>query len=574
MLIVLSVLFAFNFLNAEKVVRKQFLPLCENIPVKSFMLRDPGPCMSENATKTIYPIDVYKPIDDTINVKATACRIKMEIHKCSCSILFAKNCILAKVIYKPVDIETCKRAEQNRVTEQGILYPEDDRTLSTRNILKPIFNWWRTNTIKNENFVLAYISIKKDLLTEQFNHVTLGNLQCDSVKKTCSSDNWSIYYDEINVKSCHNIPKKTNTSLILHTTANGIIYQVKGTNLISTVLTKCEDRAIKCISKKKGEKLLCTLSNYVLKVKENANVSLTNASAFMNTSAKYKQIYAAITTVANANLLNIQLLQRVFENALCENARASLISLMGSQKLNPSETLSFLLNEKVNAVYSSGVLKMLKCSMVEAYLQPTLKHNGRISDRPLFKVYVGLGAITASLRQGRFLTRRITNTVFTTTKKSFEFGENVLLFENETLINELPSIHRITIKNLKLNEKLLSVDEEEMATDFERIANSEEDNTRQQLKNLIYLTKKRYEANGIDIEPYLVEGQKFDSSFFTDIFKSVSNGIWGKTENVLDILTKAYTIGITLILLIVMIQTIRECISKACRNERMVQPET
>ena len=134
MLIVLSVLFAFNFLNAEKVVRKQFLPLCENIPVKSFMLRDPGPCMSENATKTIYPIDVYKPIDDTINVKATACRIKMEIYKCSCSILFAKNCILAKVIYKPVDIETCKRAEQNRVTEQGILYPEDDRTLSTRNI--------------------------------------------------------------------------------------------------------------------------------------------------------------------------------------------------------------------------------------------------------------------------------------------------------------------------------------------------------------------------------------------------------------------------------------------------------
>ena len=294
----------------------------------------------------------------------------------------------------------------------------------------------------------------------------------------------------------------------------------------------------------------------------------------MNTSAKYKQIYAAITTVANANLLNIQLLQRVFENALCENARASLISLMGSQKLNPSETLSFLLNEKVNAVYSSGVLKMLKCSMVEAYLQPTLKHNGRISDRPLFKVYVGLGAITASLRQGRFLTRRITNTVFTTTKKSFEFGENVLLFENETLINELPSIHRITIKNLKLNEKLLSVNEEEMATDFERIANSEEDNTRQQLKNLIYLTKKRYEASGIDIEPYLVENQEFDSSFITDLFKSVSNGIWGKTESVLDIMTKAYTIGITLILLIVMIQTIRECISKACRNERMVQPET
>ena len=182
-------------------------------------------------------------------------------------------------------------------------FPEDDRKLSTRNILKPVFNWWYTNTIKNENFVLAYLSIKKDLLTNKFSHVTLGNLQCDSKEKICSSDNWSIFYEEEKVKTCHNIPKKSNASLILHTTANGVIYQVKGTNLISTVLTKCEEKATKCISKKEGEKFLCALSGHVLKVKENANVSLTKASGFMNTSAKFNQIYAAITTVANANLL-------------------------------------------------------------------------------------------------------------------------------------------------------------------------------------------------------------------------------------------------------------------------------
>ena len=574
MLTVLTALFALNFVEADEVIRKHVLPLCENVPVKSYMLRDPGPCKSENSTRTIFPIDVYKPMDNTIDIKATACRIKIEVHKCKLSFFFAESCILSNVIYKPVDTDSCKRAHRNRYTQQGILFPEDVHKLSTRNILKPVFNWWYTNTIKNENFVLAYLSIKKDLFTNKFSHVTLGDLQCDSKENICSSDNWSIFYEEEKVKTCHNIPKKSNASLILHTTANGVIYQVKGTNLISTVLAKCEEKATKCISKKEGEKFLCTLSGHVLKVKENANVSLTKASGFMNTSAKFKQIYAAITTVANANLLNIQLLQRVFENALCENARASLISLMGSQQLNPSKTLSFLLNDNVNAVYSAGILKKLKCTIMEAYLQPTLKHKGRISDRPLFKVYVGLETITASLRQGRFLSKRITNTVFTTNKKSYEFGENVLFFENETLVDEQPSIHRITIKDLNLNEKLFSLDEAEMADDFERIANSEEENTKQQLNNLIYLTKKTYEANGIDIEPYLVEGRKFDSSFITDIFKSISSGIWGKTENILDILTKAYTIGITLLLLIVIIQTVRECVSKACRKERMVQPET
>ena len=50
----------------------------------------------------------------------------------------------------------------------------------------------------------------------------------------------------------------------------------------------------------------------------------------MNASATFKQIYAAITTVANGGLLNMRLMKCLFENA-----RASIIALMRSQRLNP-----------------------------------------------------------------------------------------------------------------------------------------------------------------------------------------------------------------------------------------------
>ena len=391
-----------HIIKADEVIRKQFLPLCENIPVKAYKLTDPGPCKSSNSTQEIFPVDVYKPISDTKTLKAIACRVKIEYHQCTYYVFFSQSCVLKKVEYRPVDADTCKRAERNRVTKQGILFPKDDKTLSSRNILKPKFSYPFTTVNKCENFILAYITVNKEISSKTFSHITLGNLECKSEEKVCSADNWIIVYEEKIENTCKDPPKIKNTSLVLHTTANGVIYEIKRTNLISTILSKCEDKVTRCIPTKEGEKLLCFLSGHVIKINESANVSSTEG-LMMNTSTKYKQLYAALAAVANVNLLNTQLLQRVFENALCKNARTSLISIMGSQKLNPSKTLSFLLEREVNAVYSAGLLRELKCEMVEAYLQPSLNYKGRISDRPLFQAYVGLGTVMTSLRQGRFL---------------------------------------------------------------------------------------------------------------------------------------------------------------------------
>ena len=54
--------------------------------------------------------------------------------------------------YRPVDADTCKRAERNRVTRQGILFPKDNKTLLSRNILKPVFSYPWTTVNKCENF--------------------------------------------------------------------------------------------------------------------------------------------------------------------------------------------------------------------------------------------------------------------------------------------------------------------------------------------------------------------------------------------------------------------------------------
>ena len=141
----------------------------------------------------------------------------------------------------------------------------------------------------------------------------------------------------------------------------------------------------------------------------------------MNASTKFKQLYAALATVANINLLQTQLLQRAFENALCKNARTSLVRLIRCQKLNLSKSLSLLLEREVYAVYSAGLLRELKCDMVEAYLQPSLNYKGRISYRPLFQAFVGLGTVMTSLRQGRFLSKHISNTVFTEKKNTLNY---------------------------------------------------------------------------------------------------------------------------------------------------------
>ena len=171
------------------------------------------------------------------------------------------------------------------------------------------------------------------------------------------------------------------------------------------------------------------------------------------------------------------------------------MALMASQRNNLSEVLSLLLEREVQAVYTAGTLRELRCSMVDAVLQPTLKYKGHVSNRPLFVAYGGTEAVLTFLRQGRYLSTRITSEITSSKRKAFAYNDSVLIYENDTVVEKKPALRKITLKNLDLKEKLFKLDEENMSEDFEQVASSEEDITVQQLKNLITLTKTSTKTN-------------------------------------------------------------------------------
>ena len=193
------------------------------------------------------------------------------------------------------------------------------------------------------------------------------------------------------------------------------------------------------------------------------------------------------------------------------------MALMASQRNNLSEVLSLLLEREVQAVYTAGALRELRCSILDALLQPTLKYKGHVSNRPLFIVYVGTGAVLTSLRQGRYLSTRITSAITPTKRKAFAFNNLLLIYVNDTVVEKKPALRKITLKILDLKEKLFQLDKENMSEDFEQVASSEEDITVQQLKNLITLTKKEYKSKGVNLYRWLSQSHTVDSNLFSEM---------------------------------------------------------
>ena len=178
-----------------------------------------------------------------------------------------------------------------------------------------------------------------------------------------------------------------------------------------------------------------TLSGHLLIIPEDTEVSISDKSQ-IEALASLRFISNAISTASNGGLLNVRLLENFVQKSTCEAARANVVALMGSQRNNPPEFLSLLLEREVQAVYTAGALRELRCSVVDAILQPTLKYKGHVSNRPLFIAYVGTGAVLTSLRQGRYLSTRITSAVTSTKRKAFAFNDSVLIYENDTIVEK------------------------------------------------------------------------------------------------------------------------------------------
>ena len=543
----------------SEVTRKYTLPYCTNESVQSFKLIDPGKCDNQgNTTKQITPIKVYKPFNRVITLIGTACRRQTKTYNCILFFFGSKSCTLLKTEYHLMERKECELAYERHYTSAGRLLPDGDKTMRTRNILKPSYYWPTGKLIKVINFEMAAITITKNIVTEEFHHISMGSLSCKRKFKTCVAGHWRINYVDSQEKSCETIAKVENTTLIVHKTRRGFLFEVKQTNLIASILTKCQPDAIACLKPKDKTQFLCTLSGHVIEIPEESHVETMDTTQ-VEIPASLRSIQAAISTVAHGEYLNNRMLRQYLRTVTCETARANVVALMGSQKINPSEVLSLLLEKNVQATYTAGTLRQLRCSNVQAVLQPTLEYKGHISNRPLFMAYVGTEAILTSLRQGRFLSARISSTITLTKRKTFNFNGSVLIFENNTLVDRQPALKKITIKNLEIEEEnFFDIQEEDLNEDFQNMAGSEEDITQQQLKNLLLLTKQEYEDEGVNIEELLMETHNMDKNLVKKMLKMIKNTFWRKIQKFLQVVSYVYATLITFLLLGILIQSLRE----------------
>ena len=364
------------------------LPMCTTEVVRNYKIDIPGRCLSKNNVTHIHNVTVYKPYDVIIEVPAIACRRESIVNECTHYFFGSKVCTEVKRIFSVVDADTCKSAMKNRFTTEGSLIPTNDKTFATNNNLKPRFRWLTTQNVITNNFRLANLKISKNIVTSSFSHLTMGKLNCAGT--ACTAGSWRVILLSNKTLSCDTIPSLKNKTLIIHSVSNGHLFEIKGSNIIANKLISCDKTTTQCITHESSKRSLCTVSGHVLIVQKNSNIT-TSISENTKLATTAKKLGAAVSGVAHGSLLNANLLKNFFEMALCENARSILIALKGSQKLNPSEVLSLLLERDVQAVYSAGTLRQLRCSMVEAYLQPTLLIKDRESDRPLFRAYTGFG---------------------------------------------------------------------------------------------------------------------------------------------------------------------------------------
>ena len=181
-----------------------------------------------------------------------------------------------------------------------------------------------------------------------------------------------------------------------------------------------------------------------------------------------------------------------------------------------------------------------------------------MSDRPLFVAYTGTEAKLTSLRQGRFLTEKISSTVTPTKRKTFSFNNSLIIYKNNTLIDQIPALKKITIKNVELEEKSFDILEENLNEDLQEVSWSEEDVTQQQLKNLLLITKEEYISDGINIEELLAETHTMDYNNVRAMLEKIKYSIWKKIKNILGLLGHIYTIIATILIVVVIIQTLRE----------------
>ena len=396
-------------------LRFENLPLClpESV-INYYLVDEPPKCenLSEKKT-TSFLADIIPPAPTLYNVKAVACSLKFASQQFTRSFFGGTE---AGEQYTRSEIPTKQRCETWRTEYRDLELGKLKRLgnlgegYSTTHKIVPRYVWPTTRTVTVKNALMIPTELAINSLTSVANHFIDRILSCDFNNGTCKS-NTALYLFEPFSPRCKNIDKAAvvNTEVLVHRSAKRTLFQVPQIDLAFSQLTTCPTRIRECLDSYKT--LLCTGSHFVVASNySEANLrSYENKSSLNNSLEKVQSdtspliIAQALQSVTLVLDREVTLLRDQMLKLQCQNTRVLLANLQSSRLIDPSTTLSILLNREAYAVAGPSALQEIACMKTTAVLEPSLWEGGQMASRPIFRIKYGEKIRRAQWTEGRYL---------------------------------------------------------------------------------------------------------------------------------------------------------------------------
>ena len=333
-----------------------------------------------------------------------------------------------------------------------------------------------------QNAVLTKTSLSFSIFSKGAYHAYAGHLVCDTDMGFCKGTERVFLFTPFNSQCYYTtVPLKRGAKLVSYSAPDWQLYQVASLNLATSELTQCPTLIAQCFRGYKS--VLCTPTNYIIAT--NASGLLTPQNASISTSLKTSQasvekLITGQTSVITQALVSsalimdreISTLRDQINLQTCLGARISITNLKASQYINPSATLSILLNRPVFATMGPSTLQELMCVTAKATLVPSLWVGTRLASRPIFRIVIDGQSLESQYTIEGYLRRGIME--FMPHHHGyliFQVQNHTLVFLNGTLVHKhIPLVRSLSLPGSTLKAEHFKPDPILMAQTFDRMA--------------------------------------------------------------------------------------------------------
>lgn len=486
--------------------------------IAHYLLDDPPSCEEITAETTqTFEADIFHPQPMLIDIPTAACSIE-KIHFASTYYFFgAQTTVKGNPIRTPATANRCSDWKEKKYDpELGPLashysHPE---FFKTSNKVTPKYNWPGTNYGSVSNALMTHTFLSFNTHSHRGQHLLDPILNCRTEEGYCESDTTIYLFDKFQL-TCHtaqHIPI-FNTSVLVHQLTDRNFFQVPRIDLAFSAVVKCPKRVEDCYSNIYST-IRCTTTHYVI-ASTSAKASLLDLKPFTTHTPNVNPNYSATSndqaliftqtfdSLAHNLDLQITKLRDDILRLQCANTRVQLVNLRSSQLINPSATLSVLLNREAYATMGTTTLQEISCSKTTAVMRPSLWVEGRLASHPIFTVYYENRSMEAQLTSGKYLRWGLFDFIPPHTGfMLFNIQGRLFSFLNGTLQSDHPpTVTKIGVERTSIELLRTVIDTEAMAETFNTVSSTLGiEQLQQSLRALISINRVQYAATGVDTQ--------------------------------------------------------------------------